>query len=134
MTTKTLYMLCEEVNNWFVKKKSIGNITIANGALDLDTSGYNYIRIMDSLHNDGLHEVGNMTLTDETFDGAVWFLKIQKPFLDLAGDVEQWVTENAGKDLYQSESFGGYSYSRNPNSLSWQGFYKARLDAWRKKR
>ena len=71
MTTKTLYMLCEEVNNWFVHKKSVGKLTISGGELDIDTSGYNYIRIMESLNNDGLHEVGHMTLTDETFDGAV---------------------------------------------------------------
>ena len=134
MTTKTLYMLCEEVNNWFVQKKTIGKITIADGNLDVDTSGYNYIRIMESLNNDGLHKVGEMTLTDEVFNGAVWLLKIPKPFIDLAGDIEQWLTENAGKTLYQSESFGGYSYSRNADSLTWQGFYKARLDAWRKKR
>ena len=130
----TLYLLCQEVNNWFDDQREIGHFKITNGVIPLALEGYKYIRIIGSNENDGIYETANMELTDEEFDGAVWYLKIPKPFRELAESVDTWLTANAGKEMYQSESFGGYSYTRNPNSMTWQWVFKSQLDAWRKKR
>lgn len=130
----TIYSMCSHVNNWFAEKKIIGEITIRDGQPQIDIGNYRYIRIIKSNDNDGIHKVDEMELTDETFDGAVWLLKIPKPFIELSEKVGAWQTEHAGKEMFQSESFGGYSYSRNADALTWQGTFKSDLDAWRKKR
>ena len=130
----TIYQLCAHANNWFEDKKIIGDIEISGGRLNVDTENYKYIRIIGSNDNDGVYEVSQMTLTDESFDGAVWLLKIPKPFVELSSKIAAWMEANGGKELYQSESFGGYSYTRNPDSLTWQGAFKSEIDQWRKKR
>lgn len=134
MKNDTIYDVCHAVNNWFADKKIIGEIKIEDGTLSVDTEGYKYIRIINSKLNDGVYDVTAMELTDEDFDGAVWLLKLPRPFLTLCERIELWQTANEGKELFQSESFGGYSYSRAADATSWQGIFRNDLDGWRKKR
>ena len=103
-----------------------------------------YIRIIGSRYNDGVwkYETGGVTgLVDEEFTGAVWGLSIPPAIIALDTEIEAWITANAAAitSPYQSESFGGYSYSlRNAGAdgessgITWQNQFKARLAPWRK--
>jgi hypothetical protein len=66
-------------------------------------------------------------------------MAIPKNFLMLAQEIEDWQEQN-GKAVaspYQSESFGGYSYSKasgknGGGSYSWQDAFATRLNLYRR--
>lgn len=135
--------LCQELRNWFSEDedKHFGTFTISGGVITpsdfLRTN--QYFRIQGSLFNDGVHQLGAQgdTLTDEVFEGTVTAMAIPKAFLDLANEISSWITKygDAMNSPYQSESFGGYSYSKaadGANGATWQKVFKSRLNAWRK--
>ena len=141
--------LCEYLKNWFDEDmpKRITSFTISGGKLqDVDDmlSEGQYYRIVNSKFNDGVYKYGDADLEDETFDGAVWAMRVPKRMITLAKDIEAWQKQYgdvSGQNMspYQSESFGGYSYSKGGGSSddaygsdSWQGKFKSRLDRWRK--
>lgn len=92
--------------------------------------------------NDGLHQYPADDLVDETFKGRVVFLRVPKAFRELADEIEEWCTANADAigGPYQSESFGGYSYSKATGgtqgnempAAAWQVQFGARLRPYRK--
>lgn len=124
------------LKNWFVKSSQNGRFTIEGGELSLPflVEGQ-YYRISGSIFNDGLHYVGDTTLSDETFDGTVYALAIPKAVINLAAEIEAWQEKN-GMSPYQSESFGGYSYTKATDSngvpVTWQSEFRGRLNPWRK--
>lgn len=141
--------LCQELKNWFVHDLRTGTFTISGGALTADFLAPNqYYRIVGSIFNDGVHQYGQEAqgeLTDETFDGAVWALAIPKEVVDLAADIAAWraayeATDSAAMSPFNSESFGGYSYSKGASGASggaggganWKAAFKSRLNIWRK--
>lgn len=136
--------LMRECRNWFKVPDGAysGTFTIKDGSITLPflVDGQ-YFRIIGSKFNDGVYEYGAGSLTDETFDGAVWALAVPSAFISLVEDVEVWRDkyENAANNPFQSESFAGYSYTKsstNGNSggsvTSWQGVFASRLNKWRK--
>lgn len=145
----TIFEVCQYLKNWFDRnqEKYFGDITISNGAL---TTNYGlkpnqYFRIVGSTLNDGVYQYHITTLTDETFDGAIWGMALPKAFLSLLDDIETWKAKYASADSaalspYSSESFGGYSYSKSSGSNdtttdksgTWQGVFGARLAPYRK--
>ena len=135
-----LEQLLIHLKNWFVVKDGIhiGDYTIEGNAITLPFLVSNqYYRIVGSLFNDGLHKYGdtNDTLTDETFTGAIWALAIPKQVQDLATEISTYQEKNP-ESPYESESFGGYSYTRGKNSHgnsnSWMDVFRSRLNPWRK--
>ncbi len=97
------------------------------------------------MNNDGVYQYPVTTLTDETFNGAIWGMSLPKAFIALLNDIEAWKTKYASADSaamspFNSESFGGYSYSKSSGagdtnkdkSGTWQGVFGARLAPWRK--
>ena len=129
------------LHNWFPVKDGIHveKFSIEGGALVVPfLAEGQYYRIDGSLFNDGLHKYGDADLMDETFFGAVWALAIPRPVIKLAEDIKEWETKNgAAASPYQSESFGGYSYTRATDSktglpLTWQAAFRGRLNPWRK--
>ena len=140
--------LCQELHNWFDKERHVGSFEIENGELTVSfLKNGQYYRIMGSIFNDGVHKYGdtNDALTDEEFDGSVWALAIPKAVINLATEIGEWQTKYGGIDSsamspFQSESFGGYSYSKggsgNSNSSttapSWKSAFASRLNMWRK--
>lgn len=145
----TLTDLCKELNNWFVTAIYHGTFTVKNGVInvaDMVADGSlqdgQYFRIVGSVFNDGVHQHPATELDDETFTGAVWAMAVPKEFITLLNDINEWV-DTYGADLqkpYQSESFGGYSYSLK-GSLSggsgavvepWKAQFSSRLNKWRK--
>lgn len=138
--------LCQELRNWFDKERRYGTFTISGGALTADfLKAGQYYRIVGSIFNDGVHKYGDETeeLTDETFTGAIWALAIPKEVVALATEIQAWrekydTADSAALSPFQSESFGGYSYSKGGGASTggsgadWTGVFKKRLNTWRK--
>ena len=150
----TIFEVCQYLRNWFDRKQPhfVGDITIENGALQ-QTYGLKvgqYFRIVGSTLNDGVYQYPVTTLTDETFTGAVWGMALPNIFIELLNDIEAWKNKFNSLDTrdgqqtmspFNSESFGGYSYSKSnggagdtskDKSGTWQGVFGARLAPYRK--
>lgn len=143
--------ICAEIKNYFVYEndKHIGDWTIKDGvitpSIDFPTD---YIRIVGSRLNDGVHKLSdeNDTLNDESFHGAIWIMSPPNHFLALVDEIKSWQEMNGSVNSqnmspFQSESFGGYSYSKgstNSNSSgassvpTWQSQYASRLKLYRR--
>lgn len=105
------------LNNWFLVTDGVhsGTFEIKGGSIALPfLSVGQYFRIMGSVFNDGLHQYPENGLIDETFDGAIWALAIPPALITISEGMEKWQEKNgaASAGPYQSESFGGYSYTR----------------------
>lgn len=154
--------LCEYLRNWFCEDqdKHIGTITITGGAItardDLVWSGAEesivpatnqYFRVAGSIFNDGVHKYPDTNMVDETFEGAIWLMRIPPAVISLADDIAAWKAKYMSLDSqymspYNSESFAGYSYSKsgagaaaasNGSGLTgWQAAFADRLNPWRK--
>lgn len=136
-----LEQVLRHLNNWFLVEIHEGTFTVENGSIALPFLQTNqYFRICGSVFNDGLHKYPAVDLTDETFTGTVWALAVPKAVITLAEDIAAWEEKNgeAVASPYQSESFGGYSYTkRSAGSDSgtlngWQNAFRGRLNDWRK--
>lgn len=146
----TLELVLWHIHNWFdhgsypVKRCEISggelpaSVSIPSGA---------WYRIQGSLFNDGLHVSGESDLVDETFDGTVTLCAIPKALLVVAENIQLWLDDNAAareaaqESPYQSESFGGYTYTLKDASASlgasqglsgWQQAFADDLNPWRK--
>ena len=129
------------IRNWFPVKGGIhsGTFTIKDGGVTLPfLADGQYFRICGSVFNDGLHQYNVLDLTDETFTGTIWALAIPKAVIKLASEIEAWQKKNgeAAAGIYQSESFGGYQYSKQTASdggqLTVWSVFRKRLNQWRK--
>ena len=130
------------IRNWFTVEGGIhsGTFSIKDGGITLPfLADGQYFRICGSVFNDGLHKYPAADLADEKFSGAIWALAIPPAVVDLADEIQKWQEKNgeASVSPYQSESFGGYSYSKATDSASggavtWQSVFKRQLSAWRK--
>ena len=136
-----LEQVLRHLNNWFLVDFHEGTFTVENGSIALPFLQTNqYFRICGSVFNDGLHQYPLTDLTDETFTGTVWALAVPKAVVTLSEDIASWQEKNgeAVASPYQSESFGGYSYTkRSAGSDSgtlngWQDAFRGRLNDWRK--
>ena len=131
-----------DIRNWFVVDGGIhsGTFTIEDGGITLPfLANGQYFRIIGSVFNDGVYQYPSANLVDEKFSGAIWALAIPPAVVDLADEIGAWQEKNgeASASPYQSESFGGYSYSKATDSASggavtWQSVFKRQLSAWRK--
>lgn len=132
------------LKNWFLVPDGVyeGTYTIKNGALELPfLQNGQYYRICGSVFNDGLHKYGDSSdiLADEEFTGTVWALAIPKAVIELAETIAQWEEKNGegSRSPYNSESFGGYSYSKATDSatggaVTWETAFRVQLNKWRK--
>ena len=129
------------IRNWFTVDGGIysGTFTIEDGGIALPfLANGQYFRICGSVFNDGLHQYPEDDLTDETFNGTIWALAIPPAVVDLADEIQKWQGKNgeAASGIYQSESFGGYQYSKQTESDGGQvtvwSVFRKRLNQWRK--
>ena len=119
-----------------------GAFTIEDGSLEVDKLlDGQYFWIEGSRFNDGLHLYPDTDLRDETFKGRIVFLVIPNAVVDLASQIQMWCEKNADviSSPLQSESFGGYSYTRASGatgsetpSEAWQIQFGPRLRPFRK--
>ena len=137
--------ICANIRNYFTYEddKHFGEFAIVAGQI---TPSFNiptdYIRIVGSHKNDGVHKLSDNDLVDEDkFDGAIWVMSPPKDFIALAAEIADWQAkygsvESQAMSPYNSESFGGYSYSKSGGSSSgganWQSAYASRLDIYRR--
>lgn len=131
------------IHNYFEKEKYYGEYKIQNGTLSLPFCKYGqYFKIDGSDLNDGIYQYPAQ-LSDEEFTGIVTTLSVPKNLLSLVDEIEDWNEANgeAVDSPFQSESFGGYSYSKASTSGSdrkggdlygWQYKFASRLNQWRK--
>lgn len=139
--------ICHELNNYFDSMQPVfmNDFVVSGGQLDIADKIQmgQYYRIRGSVFNDGvyLHD-GKETLKDENFNGTVNLMAVPKEFLDLVAEITAWQDKYGGLDSqaispYNSESFGGYSYSKGTNADgssagNWKNVFGARLNKWRK--
>lgn len=142
--------VCRYLNNWFDSERLFGEFEIADGnitGLEDKLQTGQYFRIIESVFNDGIHQYPATDLQDETFTGSVWVLKIPPEVVDISEEIDEWNAKNATADSaamspFQSESFGGYSYTKASGSDgsdgggAWQSVpgFTSRLNGWRKVR
>ncbi len=150
-----LQEVCEYIHNYFIKEPKSGTYTISGGMIspaDFLQEGQRFL-ISGSVFNDGIHTYHSSgimddddsnaePLTDEEFTGVVCGLSIPMSVVKLSGEIADWVEAN--KDVlnspYQSESFGGYSYTKasgisgggGKQDSGWQAQFGSRLNRWRK--
>lgn len=145
--------ICAEIKNYFTYEcdKHFGNFAIIDGQItpffELPT---NYIRITGSRLNNGVHVrvTDGWGLSDEPlFHGSVWIMSLPPDFIALAAEIEAWQDKYGGissenMSPFQSESFGGYSYSKGSTGNSygavsssvptWQSTFASRLKIYRR--
>lgn len=130
--------VCRELHNYFQRTVMSGTFSIENGVLTVvGAQDGQYIRIIGSVFNDGVYVYPVSGLTDEVYDGAVWLMAVPPDVLQLAADIKTWneANEKALNSPYQSESFDGYSYTKesgNGETATWQSHFRKRLNQWRK--
>lgn len=137
-----LEQILDFIHNYFIKEVYRGTFKIENGILIVDfLLDGQYFKINGSLLNEGIYQCPANDLKDEEFKGEIWSMAVPKSITDLAIEIEDWQKEYGDKlnSPFQSESFGGYSYSKasgtdsKGNSLTtWQGVFGSRLNAYRK--
>lgn len=136
-----LYEIMRHCRNFFPVEHKEDNFVIKDGIISLPFihEGQYYL-IEGSIFNDGLYKKGAEELTDEEFTGVITALAIPKAFLELATEIEAFVQKNPASP-FQSESFGGYSYTRATKGSSsnagggvatWKDVFSDRLQNWRK--
>lgn len=120
-----------------------GEFTVEEGTLEVDgLLDGQYFWVEGSVLNDGLHLYPATDMRDEAFDGEIVFLVVPNSVVDIAAEIEAWNEKNADviSSPLQSESFGGYSYTRASGndsgnetpSTAWQLQFGARLRPYRK--
>lgn len=147
-----LTQICQYLRNWFDTKSDgslyprySGTFAIADGEVVSEVlADGQYIRIMDSLSNNGVHLVGSGGLTDEVFKGTIQLMSIPAPVLAADTWAEDWMAKNGSasnnaNSPFTSESFAGYSYSKGNNSKGQAGIsvfdqaqFLSMLAPWRK--
>ena len=139
--------ICNEIHNYFYKAEDVveREFTISDGEiepLDFLQTGQYYL-IIGSTFNDGVWKYGTVSsnMKDEQFAGKVCPMKIPQGLISLDIEIEAWIAANVDiiNSPFQSESFGGYSYSKGysggtAQSTTWQGQFASRLRQYRKVR
>ena len=127
------------LRNYFPARKWYGTYVVSNGSIELpEMQDGQYFRIIGSVFNDGVYKYPVDTLDDEIFTGSIWALAVPKDVVELAAEIKEWQKKTGEKASgpFQSESFGGYSYTLKSGSdesvTSWQNAFKSRLNTWRK--
>lgn len=136
------------MNNWFEVpgKRLTGRFEVEGSALSLPDGWLldgQYFLVSGSVMNDGLHQWPAYDLVDEGFEGEVQALAVPMAVQDLADRIEIWWEKygKAAESPYQSESFGGYTYTKasgngsqngSQGGYTWQSAFRSELNRWRK--
>lgn len=126
--------ICAEIRNYFLRDKRdihAGTFVVSNGSIESLSflQEGQYYRVVGSVFNDGVWKYGESSecMKDETFTGAVWAMAVPPSVIALDSEIENWIEENKAvlSSPYQSESFGGYSYSKNSGRTRQDGTAEA---------
>ena len=153
MDAGILEQVLNHIHNWFVYDElDVDGCAIEGGSLPASVpipEGAWY-RIQGSLFNDGLHQHPADDLTDETFDGKVTVCAIPRVLLNVVDEIADYIDAMNESDAavrgakFQSESFGGYTYTIKGDSRAdsasggvsgltgWQAAFRTDLNPFRK--
>jgi hypothetical protein len=129
------------IHNYFEVNIVRDKFVISSGSIDIGfLQPGQYFRIKGSVFNDGVYQFPAEGLHDEEFSGEVWAMAVPPSVIALVADIEKWVDDYGSviDSPYQSESFGGYSYSKasgsnsGSGSVDWQDVFRNRLNQRRK--
>lgn len=117
--------ICQYLHNYFEYEKHFGLISIIGDVVfcdgeEIEMDEGQYFALFRERFAIGVYQNGD-ELTDKTFMGSVWLMDVPDAILKANQWAEQWMEKNGGVDSaanspFQSESFGGYSYSKGNNS------------------
>lgn len=139
--------LLQYLKNYFDVKRIYGTFTISDGFITEDGKPVEikenqFFRVIGSIFNDGVYDTPTELPINETFTGSIWLLAVPNDLVQLASEISSWkakyeTVDGALLSPFQSESFGGYSYSKNTPSdgsqgYSWQNVFADRLNRYRK--
>ena len=131
-----LGQICGHIHNYFADPAEArrGSYVIEDGILELPfVKAGQYFRIVGSALNDGVYQYPASSLKDEAFTGEIWPMRVPADVVSLSEEIEAWQTRcgAAAAGPFQSESFGGYSYTK-ASAAGWQNAFRKRLDQYRK--
>jgi hypothetical protein len=137
--------ICAEVKNYFIQPDTdvhASYFSIRNGTIEPLPYLHDgqYYRVIGSAMNDGVycHGHDDLAMQDEDWWGTIWTMRVPKAFVKLCREIEAWEAKNseALSGPYQSESFGGYSYSKGTSesggAYTWKDQFRNKLNAYRK--
>lgn len=121
-----LYDLMNKCNNYFISDYENGDFVIQNKVIELN-GNYKvnqYIRIINSLFNDGIYKIVKIdgkkieldNGVDEEFNGYVCGLRVPNDFIKLLDKINEY--EKRIKKGISSESIPNYSISYNNEDYS----------------
>lgn len=137
--------ILDYIHNYFILNKydyKDTPIEISSGIIDLPFLKDNqYFYITGSVFNDGVHQYPPSDLTDEVFTGKIYAMGVPLKLLEVVNEINEWTQKygNAVNSPYQSESFGGYSYTKasggnssGSSAITWKDVFGHKLKRWRK--
>lgn len=137
--------ICDYIHNYFEYEYYEGEYAITDGSIDLSNVNIQknqYYMIEGSIFNDGIHKHISTDLANETFKGTIITMRVPKDVLEVLQEATEWESKNASvlNSPLNSESFGGYSYSKGTSSkkdgsqgaYTWRDVFGDRLKAYRK--
>lgn len=154
----TLERVLSHIHNWFTRETlSLSGCEVVGGQLPASVAERipdgAWYRIEGSYLNDGLHLRGEVDegLTDESIDGTLSVLSVPRALLTVVDEITDWIDatsearSKAASSPYQSESFGGYTYSMrsdltggssgssgNGGLNGWQAAFRSDLNPYRR--
>ena len=115
--------ICAYLHNYFDYERHSGEISIVSGEIfcngeKITLEEGQYFALFRSRIPLG---VFNVVPADKNFVGSVWLMDVPKAILDADAWAKEWITKNGGatseaNSVFQSESFGGYSYNKGTNT------------------
>lgn len=151
-----LTQLCAYLRNYFIADYSNPDASFHHGTFEIADGEIQdlpfllpgqYFRVIGSVFNDGVWQYrpdGEApVMKDEVFGGSIWAMRVPPDIIALAAEIEAWVADNGAalNSPYQSESFGGYSYTKRSGSgasgsaseaYGWQDQFASRLAPYRR--
>ena len=132
--------VCAEIRNYFVKDIHNGTFEIVGGKITplVFIQENQYFRIVGSVFNDGVYKnTADLVLTDEIFSGSVWAMAVPPSVVALAEEIKKYSESDEAKpSAYNSESFGGYAYTKatdeNGAPIGWKKVFASRLNKYRR--
>lgn len=139
--------VCGYLNNYFDVKRYSGLIKIEDGVVYCDNKQISinegqHFALLRKNFVTGVYVYGTDTLDNKEFNGMVWIMDVPSNVLAIVDEISAWQEkygslDSANMGPFQSESFGGYTYSKGSSSngsssLSWQDAFKSRLGQYKK--
>lgn len=138
-----LEQILDYIHNYFIKDVYHDTFEVLDGVLNVSfLQNGQYFKVTGSVFNDGVHKYPDDALVDETFIGTVMAMAVPPSVIALSLEIEEWENKygSVANSPYQSESFGGYSYTKGSisngnggnNMADWRSAFGSRLNHWRK--